>query len=55
MDRYHVMQVFVRVVETGSFSKAAVVLGTTQPTATKAVAEAERHLGERRQHAAVFK
>ena len=39
------MQVFVRVVETGSFSKAAAELGTTQPTATKAVAEAERRLG----------
>ena len=50
MDRYHVMQVYVRVVETGSFSKAALVLGTTQPTATKAVAEAERHLGARLLH-----
>ena len=50
MDRFQVMQVFVRVVETGSFSKAALELGTTQPTATKAVAEAERHLGARRLH-----
>ena len=44
------MQVFVRVVETGSFSKAAAELATTQPTATKAVAEAERRLGERLLH-----
>ena len=50
MDRFQVMQVFVRVVETGSFSKAALELGTTQPTATKAVAEAERHLGARLLH-----
>ncbi len=44
------MQVFVRVVETGSFSKAAAELGTTQPTATKAVAEAEQRLGVRLLH-----
>jgi DNA-binding transcriptional LysR family regulator len=44
------MQVFVRVVETASFSKAAAELGTTQPTATKAVAEAERRLGARLLH-----
>ena len=50
MDRITTMQVYVRVVETGSFSKAALELGTTQPTATKAVAEAERHLGARLLH-----
>jgi molybdenum-dependent DNA-binding transcriptional regulator ModE len=50
MDRFQAMQIFVRVVETGSFSKAAAELGTTQPTATKAVAEAERHLGARLLH-----
>lgn len=44
------MQVFVRVVETGSFSKAAAELGITQPTVTKAVAEAERRLGARLLH-----
>lgn len=44
------MQVFVRVVETGSFSRAAAELGVTQPTATKAVAEAERRLGGRLLH-----
>ena len=50
MDRLLTMQVFVRVVETASFSKAAAELGTTQPTATKAVAEAERRLGVRLLH-----
>ncbi len=50
VDRFAVMQMFVRVVETGSFSKAALELGTTQPTASKAVAEAEQHLGARLLH-----
>lgn len=50
MDRVTTMQIYVRVVETGSFSKAALALGTTQPTATKAVAEAERRLGARLLH-----
>ena len=50
MDRFQVMQVFVRVVETGSFSRAALELGSAQPAATKAVAEAERHLGARLLH-----
>ena len=50
MDRLTSMRVFVRVVETGSFSKAAAELGLTQPTATKAVAEAERRLGARLLH-----
>lgn len=44
------MRVFLRVVETGSFSKAGAELGVTQPTATKAVAEAERRLGARLLH-----
>lgn len=50
MDRILAMQMFVRVVETGSFSKAAAELGTTQPTATKAVAQAERRLNARLLH-----
>ena len=50
MDRLMTMQVFIRVVETASFSKAAAELGTTQPTATKAVAEAEQRLGVRLLH-----
>ena len=35
MDRLQAMQVFVRVVETGSFSKAAKEFSITQPTVTK--------------------
>ena len=38
------MQMFVRVVETGSFSKAALAFGTTQPTVTKQVASVENRL-----------
>ena len=44
------LQVFTRVVETGSFSKAASELGISQPTATKAVAEVEQRLGARLLH-----
>jgi len=50
MDRIQGMQLFVRVVETGSFSKAALDLGVTQPTATKHVAALEAHLGSRLLH-----
>lgn len=38
------MQVFVRVVETGSFSKAAQEFATTQPTVTKMVSATEARL-----------
>ncbi|MBK5205592.1 MAG: LysR family transcriptional regulator [Polaromonas sp.] len=44
MDRLQAMEMFVRVVETGSFSKAAKEFATTQPTATKQVAAAEARL-----------
>ncbi len=44
------MRVYVRVVETGSFSRAAAEFGATQPTATKAVAETETRLGARLLH-----
>lgn len=44
MDRLGAMQVFVRVVETGSFSKAAAEFQTTQPTVTKQVAALEARL-----------
>ncbi len=44
MDRLMAMQVFVRVVETGSFSKAAQEFGTTQPTVTKMVSATEARL-----------
>ncbi|NCT83504.1 MAG: LysR family transcriptional regulator [Comamonadaceae bacterium] len=50
MDRVTGVQLFIRVVETGSFSKAAQEFGITQPTATKAVAETERRLGARLLH-----
>ena len=44
MDRLQAMEIFVRVVETGSFSKAARDFGTTQPTVTKQVAALEARL-----------
>jgi DNA-binding transcriptional LysR family regulator len=50
MDRITSFALFVRVVETGSFSKAASELGLTQPTATKAVARMEQKLGARLLH-----
>ena len=45
MDRIQGIALFVRVVETGSFSKAATSLGITQPTATKHIAFLEKRLG----------
>ncbi len=50
MDRVAAVHLFIRVVETGSFSKAADELGITQPTATKAVAATEQRLGARLLH-----
>ena len=50
MDRINAVQLFVRVVETSSFSKAAAELGITQPTATKAIAATEDRLGVRLLH-----
>ncbi|WP_332814219.1 LysR family transcriptional regulator [Ramlibacter sp.] len=47
MDRLQAMEVFVRVVETGSFSKAAADLRTTQPTVTRQVAALEQRLEAR--------
>jgi DNA-binding transcriptional LysR family regulator len=44
MDRLHAMEVFVRVVETGSFSAAARDLQMGQPSASKLVAALEEHL-----------
>jgi len=44
MDRLQAMHIFVRVVETGSFSKAAREFATTQPTVTKQVAATEARL-----------
>ena len=50
MDRITGVQLFIRVVETGSFSKAAGELGISQPTATKSVAATEARLGARLLH-----
>ena len=50
MDRVAAVALFIRIVETGSFSKAAAGLGITQPTATKAVAAMEERLGARLLH-----
>jgi DNA-binding transcriptional LysR family regulator len=47
MDRLHAMEVFVRVVETGSFSQAAREFSVTQSTATKHVAMLEERLKAR--------
>jgi DNA-binding transcriptional LysR family regulator len=47
MDRLGVMAQFVRVVEAGSFSAAARVLGQGQPAISKAVAQMEDRLGVR--------
>ena len=47
MDRITGIQLFVRIVETGSFSRASADLGVTQPTATKHVAALEEKLGAR--------
>ena len=44
MDRLDAMEMFVRVVETGSFTKVAQEFATTQPTVTKQVAAMEAHL-----------
>ena len=50
MDRITAIHLFIRVVETGSFSKASADLGMTQPTATKHVAALEARLGARLFH-----
>ena len=47
MDTVTGIRLYIRVVETGSFSKASVALGITQPTATKHVAALEARLGAR--------
>ena len=45
MDRLQAMTVFVRVVESGSFSAAARLMHLGQPAVSKAVAQLERQLG----------
>lgn len=50
MDTVAGLRLFVRVVETGSFSRASADLGLTQPTATKHIAALEARLGARLFH-----
>jgi len=45
MDLLKHMHLFVRIVEHGSFSKAAAETGLTQPTISKCIAALEKHLG----------
>ncbi len=47
MDRLYCMQVFVRVVENGAFSKAADAMGISRSSATAAIAQLEKRLGVR--------
>jgi DNA-binding transcriptional LysR family regulator len=47
LDRLAAMQTFARVVETGSFSAAARILGVGQPAVSKQVAQLEARLGVR--------
>lgn len=47
IDRIELMQTFVRIVEAGSLSAAAVQLGTTQPTVSRRLQTLERLLGLR--------
>ena len=50
MDRLQAVRLFMRVVELGSFSKAAAELGIGQPAVTKQVARMEKQLGARLLH-----
>lgn len=50
MDRLQALRLFVRVVDLGSFSKAAADLGIGQPSATKQIAQMEQQLGARLLH-----
>ncbi|HKQ22928.1 MAG TPA: LysR family transcriptional regulator [Burkholderiales bacterium] len=47
MDRLYQMRLYVRIVETGSFSAVARELGTIQPTVSKQLTALEEHLGVR--------
>lgn len=45
MDRFASLQLFVRVIELGSFTRAGAELGFGQPAASKQIAALETHLG----------
>ena len=47
MDRFHELQVFIAVAETGGFAKAATVLHSSPPAVTRVVAALEDRLGVR--------
>lgn len=47
MDRLDAMQMFLRIVETGSLSAVAREMGTTQPTISKQLRALEQHLNAR--------
>lgn len=47
MDQLAALRVFVRIVETGSFTQAAAALGTPKPTVSKLVQQLEAHLQTR--------
>ncbi len=50
MDRLAALQLFVRIVERGSFSRAAADLGMSRPAATAAIQELEQRLSVRLLH-----
>jgi DNA-binding transcriptional LysR family regulator len=50
MTSLQTMKLFVRVVDLGSFSKAAADVGMGQPSATKLIAQLEKQLGSRLLH-----
>lgn len=45
MDRLETLRLFVRIVDTGAFSRAAAELGIGQPAASRAIRELEERLG----------
>lgn len=47
MDRFDALKLFIRIVERGSFTEAAQVLGIPRATATHAIKELEKRLGAR--------
>jgi len=47
MDRLHSMRVFARVIEQGSFARAARELNLSPAVVTRLVADLEEHLGAR--------
>jgi DNA-binding transcriptional LysR family regulator len=50
MDQLAAMRAFVRIVETGSFSRASVLLRTPKPTITKLIQTLESHLATKLLH-----